>query len=78
MTSAVLVEDHSGMKLDKVRQRNEPLRPVMVRSNVAKLGSSKLGMATSWCVSVAVAFRFDDGVAVTVPQALVSSPSSLP
>ena len=43
------------MNLDKNHFRSKAHRPVMVRSKVAKLGSSRADMASSWCVTVAVA-----------------------
>lgn len=42
------------MKLDKKHRVPESSLPVMVRSKVAQLGSSKAERASSWCVSVVV------------------------
>ena len=48
-------DEDGGMNLDKKHRRPKAHRPVMVRSKVAKLGSSRTDMAWSWCATVVVA-----------------------
>lgn len=44
------------MNLDTQTQKRRARQSVMVRGQVAKLGTGGADKATSWCVSVAVAF----------------------